>query len=185
MHHRRSIRFKGFDYSSENSYFITLVTHERRDLFGTLANEEVALTGIGEIVLNNWLAIPEHFPDAELDEFVIMPNHLHGIINLFDADRRGTIYRAPTHDLQRLAPTEEPPPKMEQFGKPVRGSIPTIIRTFKASVTRDVRRLMDIEQIWQRNYYEHIIGIDKEYDEIVEYIHTNPQNWTKDDEYFP
>lgn len=184
MHHRRSIRIKGFDYSSENSYFITLVTHERHNLFGTIENNEVQLTGIGKIVLNNWQAIPQHFPNAELDEFVIMPNHLHGIINLFDSDPcRGTIYRSPT---EYRAPTrEDPTVNLEKFGQPVRGSIPTIIRTYKASVSRDARKLMDIEHIWQRNFFEHIIGFDHEYDEIVEYIHTNPQNWARDDEYHP
>lgn len=180
---RRSIRLPGFDYASENSYFLTLVTDHRKNLFGEIHNDELKITSLGEIARVNWQAIPEHFPNAELDEFVIMPNHLHGIINLFEDHRRGSIshckgsiYRAPT--------TNEDPP-IEAYGKPVPGSIPTIIRTYKASVTRNAREMLGIFPVWQRNYYEHVIGFDAEYDEIVEYIHCNPLNWLKDDEYSP
>ena len=169
MRYRRSIRLPAFDYSSGNSYFLTLVTHHRQNLFGILQNGKVDLSRLGEFVRENWMAIPDHFANAELDEFVVMPNHLHGIINLFEDRRRGTIYRAPT----------------EAFGKPVPGSIPTIIRTFKASVTRKAREELGVSPVWQRNYYEHIIGLDAEYDEIVEYIHCNPLNWLNDDEFTP
>lgn len=174
--HRRSIRLPGFNYASENSYFITLVTDKRRNLFGEIQNDDLKITSLGEITRVNWQAIPEHFPNVEMDEFVIMPNHLHGIINLFEDPRRGSIYRAPT-GIDR-APTEA-------YGKPVPGSIPTIIRTYKASVTRMAREELGIVTVWQRNYYEHVIGFDAEYDEIVEYIHCNPLNWLKDDEFSP
>lgn len=168
MHHRRSIRLAHFDYASENSYFITIVTYQRQNLFGQILNDEVHLSRLGEVVRVNWLALPEHFPNSEIDEFVVMPNHIHGIINLFDDHRRGTIYRAPT----------------EGFGKPVKGSIPTIIRTFKAAVTRDARReSIYLAPIWQRNYFEHIIGEILEYDQVIEYIHNNPRNWLMDEEF--
>jgi len=168
VHHRRSIRFRGFDYASENSYFVTIVAYQRQNLFGEIQNNEARQTLLGEIVRVSWLAIPDHFSNAEIDEFIVMPNHLHGIINLFEDHRKGTIYRAPT----------------QAFGKPVQGSIPTIIRSFKAAVTREARREgIYLEPVWQRNYYEHIIGEILEYDQVIEYIHSNPRNWLMDEEF--
>jgi putative transposase len=116
-HHRRSIRLKGFDYAQSGGYFITIVTHDRDLLFGEIVNKEVRLNEFGKIADECWRAIPEHFPNVELGAFVIMPNHVHGIV-VINKDGRGTIYRAPTQ---------------EQFQKPVKGSIPTIIRTFKSA----------------------------------------------------
>ena len=165
LHPRRSIRIQGFDYTSENSYFVTFVTRERVNLLGLMDDGKMILSPLGEMAQDNWLAIPNHFPNVDLDEFVIMPNHLHAIIHLF-VTGRGTIYRAPT----------------EAFGKPVIGSIPTIIRTYKASVSRTARKALGITDVWQRNYFEHIIRDDSEYEQVVEYIHTNPLNWMTDNE---
>jgi REP-associated tyrosine transposase len=171
-HHRRSIRLKGYDYTQPGGYFITLVTYKRECLFGEIINGEMKLSDSGHIASACWKDIPNHFPNVELGTFVIMPNHVHGIIilnNGVDAQasaRRGTIDRAPT----------------EQFGKPVVGSIPTIIRTFKAAVTRRIGHELKTTGIWQRNYYEHIIRDDKESDRIHRYIVSNPIMWESDNE---
>jgi putative transposase len=128
-HHRCSIRLKEYDYSQPGGYFITIVTYQRDLLFGKIVNEEMKLNDYGRVVEECWREIPKHFQNVELGAYVVMPNHVHGIIvinennNRADDEssaRRGTIYRAPT----------------EQFGKPVSGSIPTIVRTFKSAVTR-------------------------------------------------
>ncbi len=110
-----------------------------------------------------------------------MPNHIHGIINIFDDHRRGMIHRAPA--LEKHAPAlEKHAPAMERFGQPVAGSIPTIIRAFKAAVTRKASQELNISRVWQRNYFEHIISSDREYERIEAYIANNPSNWLGDDE---
>jgi REP element-mobilizing transposase RayT len=165
--HRRSIRLPGYDYSQPGDYFITLVTHNRQNLFGDILGECTRLNPLGQLVRTCWLEIPHHYPNTELGEFIVMPNHFHAIITITDDSRWGTIYRAPT---------------TEQFGKPVAGSIPTIIRTFKAAVTRIAARKMNTPVVWQRNYYEHIITSDREYENIDAYIASNPANWLSDSE---
>jgi hypothetical protein len=92
--------------------------------------------------------------------------------------------RAPTEDLQRRAPIDDPTPNLEQFGKPVSGSIPTIVRSYKSAVTKSINELRcaPSNPIWQRNYYEHIITTDREYESIVEYIDANPRAWLNDSE---
>ncbi len=173
-HHRRSIRLKGFDYSQPGGYFITIVTCNREHLFGAINHCGMILNPLGRIVSDCWSAIPDHFMHVDLGEFVVMPNHIHGILNIFDDYRRGTIYRAPA--LEKRAPA------MERFGQPVAGSIPTIIRAFKAAVTRKASRELNLSRVWQRNYFEHIISSDREYERIEAYIANNPSNWLSDDE---
>ena len=188
MHRRRSIRLKGFDYSSEGGYFITLVTHERQPLFGEVIGDEMRLNELGVIARDEWFRTAQIRPYVELfdDEFVVMPNHIHGIIWITDPpDRWGS--DSHRRGTARRAPTRETPTNVEQFGKPVSGSTPTIVRSYKSAVTKRINemRASPSSPVWQRNYHEHIIGFDHEYDAIVEYIHNNPVNWTKDDEYFP
>ena len=171
-HHRRSIRLKKYDYTQPGAYFVTIVAYQRVCLFGELVNEEIQLNESGRILEGCWCAIPDHFTNVELGAYVVMPNHIHGIIVINDrADaaasaRRGTIYRAPT----------------EQFGKPVNGSIPTIIRTFKSAVTRRIGRELNATGIWQRNYYEHVIRYHEDWDRIHRYIESNPPMWAEDNE---
>jgi putative transposase len=180
--HRRSIRVQGYDYSQPGAYFVTLVTYQREPLFGEITTGEMRLSPLGRLADENWRAIPVHFPQVELGAYVVMPNHLHGIIILTDVgmgaetppqSRRGTIYRAPTDPR---SPTEE------DFQKPVVGSIPTIIRTYKASVTRRAGQELNETGIWQRNYYERIIRDEAEQERIHLYIEANVDNWATDDE---
>ena len=79
-HHRRSIRLKGYDYSQAGAYYVTIVTYQRDCLFGEILNKEMSLNDFGKIAVECWRAIPEHFPFVELGAYVIMPNHVHGII---------------------------------------------------------------------------------------------------------
>jgi putative transposase len=166
---RKQIRLKGYDYASEGAYFVTIVTEDRLPLFGEIVEGEMRLNELGKIVRDEWLKTAVLRENVELceDEFVVMPNHFHGIIHLFGC--RGTARRAPT---------------VEQFGKPVLGSIPTIIRAFKSATTRGINlyRNSPGEAVWQRNYYEHIIGTDREFEQIAKYISDNPRNWMTDKE---
>jgi putative transposase len=164
-HHRRSIRLKEYDYAQPGGYFVTIVTYQRDLFFGEIMDEEMVLNDFGKIADECWRAIPEHFPNVELGAYVVMPNHVHGIITITDG--RGTIYRAPTQ---------------EQFQKPVTGSIPTIIRTYKSAVTRIIGREHNTTGIWQKNYYEHIIRNHEDWDRIHRYIESNPSMWAEDEE---
>ncbi len=173
-HRRKLIRLAGYDYSSEGGYFITVVTHDRLPVFGRILNYEMVLSQAGEIARTEWFRTVQLRDRVELfeDEFVVMPNHIHGIIWL---TRRGTARRAPTMDEY---------PSVEQFGKPVSGSIPTIVRAYKSAVTYALNAKQNTrgQPVWQRNYYEHIIRDEKDYENIVEYIYQNPYNWEKDEE---
>jgi putative transposase len=149
IHHRKSIRLKGYDYSQAGGYFITIVTDGRENLFGEVVGGEIQVNALGRIVQECWDEIPAHVPNVDVDAFVVMPNHIHGIIFIHENDqasvtvRRGTIYRAPTTILHR-APTlahHLSTSAREQFGKPTVASLSTIIRTFKASVTRQAPKV--------------------------------------------
>jgi len=166
IHHRKSIRLKGYDYTQAGAYFVTVVTYHRDCLFGKIENEIMTLNDLGKIADECWRAIPEHFPFVELGAHIIMPNHLHGIVVIHDAGR-GAIYRAPT---------------VEQFGKPTVGSLPTIIRTYKSAVTRIIGREHNATSIWQRNYYERVIRNEHEMGNIWKYVESNPAQWNDDDE---
>ena len=176
MHQRRSIRLPHFDYTSEGGYFITIVAHRRQHLFGKVVAGEMHANHFGAVVHDEWFRTAELRPFVELfeNEFIVMPNHIHGIIWLTG---RGTARRAPTMD-------EYP---HEQFGNPVSGSIPTIVRAYKSAVSKNINEIQGTRSlpVWQRNYFEHIISTDREYENIVDYIESNPHNWLLDEEYLP
>jgi putative transposase len=172
IHHRRSIRLPGYDYSQPGEYFLTMVSHHRQSIFGTVDGDRVRLTSIGQIVRDCWKEIPSHFSNTEIGPFVVMPNHFHGISQIIDGDGRGKACLAPTGTN-------------EKFGKPIPGSIPTIIGSFKSAVTNRINQIRGThgQPVWQRNYYEHIINTDDEYLNIAAYIEDNPANWISDKEY--
>lgn len=182
LHKRRSIRLKGYDYSQTGAYFITICTHNRASIFGDVLDGEMLLNDIGKAAEQCWHAIPDHFPKIQLDEFVVMPNHIHGVLWIMDDDCRGTTCRAPTNTTVCRAPTCDC--MMERFGKPVPGSIPTIIRSFKSAVTKRINewRAIPGTPVWQRNYYEHVIRDDESLNRIRQYIIDNPAQWALDRE---
>jgi putative transposase len=164
--HRRSIRLSGYDYSQPGAYFLTLCTQDRACLFGEIVDDEMWANDMGLIVAECWLDISNHFPNAELDKYVIMPNHIHGIVNIIRA--------------RHAVP--QPMPPYEQFGRPVSGSIPTLVRSFKSAVTNSINKLRKSprQTIWQRNYWEHIVRDEIELHHLLEYIRDNPIKWTLD-----
>ncbi len=166
-HRRKSLRLGGYDYSQPGAYFVTICTFKSRNLLGEVHNREMFLNDAGRIVERNWLEIPEHFLIADLDSFIVMPNHIHGILVLIDVGR-GTACRAPT----------------ERFGKPIPDSLPTIIRSFKAAATRRLNIFKNTpgDTLWQRNYYEHIIRSEESLNRIRKYIVENPLRWAEDPE---
>jgi REP element-mobilizing transposase RayT len=179
--HRRSIRLKGYDYSQEGAYFVTIVTWRREFLFGEIVNQEMRLSQRGKIVDECWRSIPEHFPHAELGAYVIMPNHVHGIIII---NPTGENWIA-TNTSQSVGARHASPP---QHASPLRprgvasGSLGAIVGSFKSAVTKRIGRELNETGIWQRNYYEHIIRDDKDLQNKTDYIEANPLLWDEDDE---
>lgn len=178
-HRRRSIRLPGYDYTQSGAYFVTVVTYQRDCVLGDILEGEIRLSSAGEIVRREWERLAQRFPHVVLDSYVIMPNHFHGIIIITD-DRRGTPDSGKTlsPSSSRRAPTGE------NFGKPVPGSIPTIIRSYKSATTLRINYLRHTPgtPVWQRNYYERIIRDEREMDTLRQYILNNPQQWELDEE---
>jgi putative transposase len=175
-HHRRSIRLKGYDYTQPGAYFITVVSYQRQYIFGEIVDGEMHLNWVGRLVQREWQRLTHRFPNIELDEFVIMPNHLHGIILII----KGTTETEEDNaiEISRCAHT------CEQFGKPVPGSIPTIIRSFKSAVSLRINRSRESSStpVWQRNYFERVVRDQSELKQIREYIQYNPAQWSDDPE---
>lgn len=165
IHRRRSTRLRGYDYSLRGAYFVTICSVNRACLFGEIVNGEIRLHQAGFTVQECWEEIPAHFPDVELDEFVVMPNHVHGIIVV--SSGKGAACRAPT---------------VERFGRPVPGSIPTVMRSFKSAATKRTNQMCRSPgaKLWQRNYWEHIIRNETELSRLREYVLTNPMRWELD-----
>ncbi len=160
-HKRHSIRLNGYDYSRQNAYFLTICAYDRESIFGDVVEGKMDLNRYGQAVLDCWLEIPEHSKGVELDAFVVMPDHIHGIILMGPVGARHAV------------------PSEEQFGKPISGSFPTVVRSFKSGSAKCINSLRDTPgfPVWQRNYYERVIRDEAEYGRILEYIELNPPNW--------
>ena len=145
IHFRKSIRCKNYDYSQNGYYFVTICTQGKEFLFGRIENGKMLLNDYGIIVENEWIQTATMRINIELDEYVIMPNHIHVIIRI--------------NNGMELAGGGVKTETFEQFGKPTSNSISTIIRGYKSSVTRQINTLRNLQgmPVWQRNYYEHII----------------------------
>ncbi len=165
-HRRRSIRWFAYDYAQAGAYFVTICTADRQGPLGQVEGVEVRLSGLGQIAATCWRAIPEHFEDVELDAFVVMPNHVHGIIVIGDGRAR---HASP---LQGAAKGPE------------RRSVGSIVGAYKSAVTRRIRETGGTPgaALWQRNYYEHVIRSEQQLSRIRRYIEANPANWMSDHE---
>jgi len=165
-HHRRSIRLKDYDYSQEGGYFITICTFNRECLFGDVVNGQMCLNEIGRVVVDEWTSSGRIRKEIGLDEFIVMPNHLHGVVIITESNVVGATGRSP---LQR-----GPRPK----------SLGAFIAGFKSAATKRINELCGTpgEPIWQRNYYEHVVHDEHELNDIREYIAKNPLKWEMDGE---
>ncbi|MBL8063495.1 MAG: transposase [Anaerolineales bacterium] len=188
IHHRRSIRLKGYDYSRAGAYFVTIVAWQREMLFGDVVDGTMNLNRHGHIIHDAWFDLKNHYRHVELGEFVIMPNHVHGIIVLTDdGSRGGPSLSGGTNlpDMMHAGMNNLPINQTRPYVKPQpRHGLPEIIRAFKSFSAKRINRLRckDGIPVWQRNYYEHIIRNECEMDNITKYIQTNPLRWNDDDE---
>ncbi len=223
-HHRRSIRLKDYDYSQAGAYFVTIVTQNRECVLGEAADGDMKLSPIGQTAYDFWQEIPRHFANADVDEFIVMPNHIHGILVIAETAREpepvavengrdaivgveydhnagvgvecfvGVEYiqplrgNQPTHPGQPRRPDVSPrsePPQIEPrhaYQHVIPKSVGSIIRTYKAAVTRWCNKNGSEHFAWQRNYYEHVIRDENDLERIRNYIAGNPANWSADDE---
>lgn len=164
---RRSIRLRGYDYTAAGAYFITICTQDRECLFGHVKDASVHYNPFGKIAAECWQQIPDHFPNVRLDEWVVMPNHVHGIIVIVSG----------THAVGR---THASP--LRVYRGPDRGSIGAIVGSYKSAVTKriNVLRGKPGERVWQREYHDRIIRNDDEWERIRWYIRRNPEKWDSD-----
>ncbi|MCX6293383.1 MAG: hypothetical protein NT127_03695 [Sphingobacteriales bacterium] len=185
---RKSFRLRDFDYAQDGLYFVTINCHNRRRLFGEIQfNEhgkfkvEMQLSDAGKIANQCWLDIPNHFPNVILHDFIIMPDHIHGIIEL---NYKVGVENIQPCNVENIQPrnNEDLQPRRNEFQKIIPGSVGSIVRGFKIGVTKWMRQNTEIHDVWQRNYYEVIITNDQANNEISMYISNNPQNWLVEDE---
>jgi putative transposase len=177
IHHRHSIRLPNYDYSQPGYYFVTLCAHERECLFGDIENNNLVLNEIGMLVKKNWSDLPVHFPAIELDQMVIMPNHLHGIIIIRDGCRGGVFPPIMIVPPRRGA-VVAPPGCGKTLGQ--------MVAWFKYESTKEINRIVSGNpemKIWQRNYYDRIIRDEEELNRIRNYVATNPETWEGDEDY--
>ncbi len=190
-HHRRSIRLKGYDYTQAGAYFVTIVTQGRLCLFGEVVAGEMQMNDAGRMVQQVCDELALFYEGVQTDAFIVMPNHVHGII-ILTGNVRATPHVHPDEMNVGTGPRACPDP---QSGQP-RGVAPTlglglpdVVHRFKTMTTKRYADGVRANQwtpfpgrLWQRNYYEHIIRDDQSWQRIREYITTNPLRWHLDRE---
>jgi putative transposase len=179
-----SIRLKEYDYSQPGEYFVTICAYNHKCLFGEVVEEEMSLSPIGSIAKEFWEEIPKHFNNIALDAFIVMPNHIHGIIVITDHGRDGrlnvsedksTESKIHGRDVARNVSTKK-------IISPKRGSLGSIIRSYKSAVSNWCHTHKQNDFKWHPRFYEHIIRSEKELQNIRDYIVNNPIKWFSDKE---
>jgi REP element-mobilizing transposase RayT len=200
---RKSIRLKGYDYSQAGLYFITICCEDRVCHFGHIDNGQMILNEFGQIAYNEWLNTLSIRKNLELYEFIIMPNHMHGIIVL---NGMGELHSPENNDYNIMDECDSPERdvmdgnktcecktgecktgecktgefKTGECNSPLRSSVGAIVRGFKSSVTKQIRLIGFDKKLWQRNYHDHIIRNEQSYLNIANYIINNPAKWEED-----
>ncbi len=180
IHHRRSIRLKGYDYTQPGAYFVTICTYERGCLFGNVVEGKMALNPFGRVAATYWARIPRHFPYIELGAWVVMPNHIHGILIITDVtndvEEPLPPFAVEGVDVNSLAPSK--PPLVGALS----GSLGAVIGNYKSVTARRINTMRHISDglVWQRNYWEHIIRTPESHIKIEDYIANNPASWQED-----
>jgi len=169
--HRHSIRLQGYDYGTEGAYFITIVTQVRECLLGKIESGEIQLNDAGQMIEKWWLELGHKFPKINTETFIVMPNHIHGIIVINPGDDVGST------------------PCVRPAGVHTSSPLSEMVQWFKTMTTNAYIREVKQNQwppfpgkLWQRNYYEHIIRDETEWKQIYAYIENNPMQWEMDNE---
>lgn len=174
---RKSIRLPEYNYASPGAYFVTLCTHQSCNFFGEIAGGKILLNEAGEMVKRWWLKIPDKFPTIQLDTYILMPNHLHGIIKILESNNQPKRVGAD--------PCVRPEEKLakNQFTS-IDATLPDIVKWFKTMSTNEFIRGIKLgkwdhfnKHLWQRSYYDHVIRKLSNISEVREYIENNPLRW--------
>ena len=188
-----SVRLKNWDYRNNGAYFITINTGNRKHFFGEIINSEMQLSPIGEYAQNFWMEIPKHFPFVELGNFVVMPNHTHGILIINNPD---PVISLQCNEMDKSLQCNDSTGNQYFSDKslqcndstgnqyfsdisPKSGSISTIVRSYKSVVSKHAR-LLNPEFNWQPKFHDHIIRNSESFERIQNYIENNPSNWKED-----
>lgn len=173
---RKSIRLKGWDYSSPGGYFVTICTHNQEHLFGEIREGKMPVNEYVNILRQCWGDLPLHYSNVQLDEFIVMPNHVHGVIIMKDIDNMlvGDGFKPSRHPNRT---GYKPVPTRQHHG------LTEIIRAFKTFSARRINISQDTQgrPVWQRSFHDHIIRNDREFDRIRQYIINNPIGWDTDE----
>lgn len=177
IHHRRSIRLKGYDYTQPGAYFVTVCTVNRRCLFGEVVNGEMRMNDVGIMVERWWQELNRKFPHIRTDEFVVMPNHIYGIIVI-----------EPIGADLCVCPDQKMGGHTDQkTGERTGATLPEIVQWFKTMTTNEYIRGVKQSnwppfpgRLWQRNYFEHVIRNEESLNRIRQYIADNPARWVQD-----
>ncbi len=189
IHHRHSIRLKGYDYTQQGIYFITICTHKRAHLFGEVVDGKMVLNPFGRVVATYWQRIPRHFPHVQLGTWVVMPNHIHGLIIITDDSGGEAPPQVPMPaeiDGDAQIPGQSDTiegclaPTMPHGAPP--GSVGAIVGNVKSTVTRRINQMRHTPGavVWQRNYWESIVHTPEAYARVENYIRLNPARWQAD-----
>jgi putative transposase len=200
-HHRRSIRLKNYNYSAEGAYSVTICTHNRDCTLGDVANGEMILSEIGRIADECWLAVPNDLPNVVLDEYQIMPNHVHGIVVIWDKDAKDLVGDGDSvRDLiNQISPGDQIPPGKRnlpeislgfagaKFSRKIdwplmknpKQTLGKIVRHFKAKATKSIHDAAFYNFGWQGKFHDHIIRDEDDLKRVRRYIRNNPKRWSE------
>jgi putative transposase len=176
-----SARLSGWDYSSPGWYFVTICTKDRKCLFGEIVNNEMRLSEFGRIIQDEWHRTGLQRPNIRLNDFIVMPNHVHGIIRILSTNESNV---ANCRDVARNVSTACGDDRLKTMStiSPKCGSLSEIVRSFKSASTKRINesRKSPGVPVWQPRFYDHIIRNDRELYAIRRYIRNNPTNWAHD-----
>jgi putative transposase len=169
---RKHIRLSDWDYSSSGIYFITICCQDKKPFFGKIDNNGIIYSQIGLIASQYWLEIPKHFPHVKIDEYIVMPNHIHGILILNDPY---VVWSC--HGM--TIPSKQINNQKNRFAKPIKNSVSVIINQYKSSVKRWCIQNGFNNFQWQTRFYDHICNNENSINRIRKYIQNNPNNLNK------
>ena len=179
MSRRRSLRLRGHDYRQNGAYFVTICTYKAVCLFGNVVEGEMILNDLGNIVQDEWLKTSQVRTNVQLDTYVVMPNHLHGIVHIAASEDRATQRVAPTGQRGQVAQNDRAPRRSRTLQA---GSLSAIVGQFKSAVSKKCRQITGSSdlQIWQRGYYDSILQSEGILNDARSYIAANPERWFED-----
>lgn len=180
-----SARLREYDYASNGAYFVTICTKDRKSFFGEITNGKMELSKIGKITFDCWQQIPHHFPFVDLGEYIIMPNHVHGLI-VINKNNVETLHATSVQHATSLPKQRNKQYHGNNFAlsiaSPCKYSLSSILRSYKSAVSKNIRKILP-DFSWQSRFYDRIIRNENEYNKISEYIINNHANWEHDENF--